>query len=220
VLHDADIERAAEAAVASRFQNCGQSCIAAKRLIVVDSVCDAFEQALASRIRSLRIGDPLRESSDMGLMARSDLRETLHAQVESAQGFGADVVIGGTMPGGAGFLYPPTLLTGVKADSPVAREEVFGPVAAVIPVRDESEAVRVANDTIYGLAASVWTADRDRGARVASRIESGPVFVNRVPFSDPRLPFGGIKQSGYGRELSRQGMLEFCNARSVWIDRS
>ena len=218
VLEDADLEAAATAAVASRFQNCGQVCIAAKRLLVVEAVREAFEQALLERVAALRVGDPRDAEADLGPMARSDLRDQLHGQVEAARQAGARVALGGCLPAGAGFPYPPTVLTQIGADSLVGRDELFGPVVALIGVRDESEAIQVANASDYGLAASVWTRDLDRGARVAGQLEAGAVFVNRAPFSDPRLPFGGVKQSGYGRELSRQGMLEFCASRSVWID--
>ncbi|MBM4202130.1 MAG: NAD-dependent succinate-semialdehyde dehydrogenase [Gammaproteobacteria bacterium] len=220
VLDDADIEQAAAAAVASRFQNCGQSCIAAKRLIVDESLRPAFEQALIERIGALRCGDPVREDTDLGPLARGDLRDGLHRQVEASRRAGARVVLGGALPAGPGFRYPPTLLTGVDPGSPACREELFGPVAVLIGVRNETEAIRMANATEYGLAASVWTADPDRGGRVAAEIEAGAVFVNRVPFSDPRLPFGGVRQSGYGRELSRLGLLEFCAPRSVWVERA
>ncbi|MCU0734349.1 MAG: NAD-dependent succinate-semialdehyde dehydrogenase [Methylotetracoccus sp.] len=219
VLPDADLDRAVSAAVTSRFQNCGQSCIAAKRFILVDAVRAAFLERFIAQVRMLQAGDPCDPDSTMGPLARVDLREKLHAQVERTVAAGARRVCGGLRPVGPGAFYPPTVIDQVPPGSPALEEELFGPVATVVTVPNEAEAVRVANDTSYGLAASVWTSDLERGERVCRAIESGLCFINRAPFSDPRLPFGGIKQSGYGRELSQFGLREFVNVCSVWVDR-
>lgn len=217
VLGDADIERAAGAAVSSRFHNCGQSCIAAKRFIVVESVREEFEQRFIAGAAALRVGDPRMGDIDLGPMARFDLRDRLHRQLEQLLADGAALRLGGRLPAGAGAFFPPTLVVRQPQGSTV-EEEIFGPLAVVIPVLDESEAVGVANQTAFGLSGSVWTWDIARGERVAAAVASGSFFVNRVPFSDPRLPFGGIGQSGYGRELADSGVREFANIRSVWID--
>ncbi len=218
VLDDADLERAATAAVISRFQNCGQSCIAAKRFIIVDAVHQAFLDRMLPEVERLRIGDPCDPGSRLGPMARLDLRDKLHQQVERSVAAGARLVRGGRQPEGSGAFYPPTVIDAVPPGCPARDEELFGPAAAIVAVRDDAEAVRVANETAYGLAASVWTSDLDRGGRLIRAIESGMGFLNRAPFSDPRLPFGGIKQSGYGRELSQHGLREFTNVHSVWVE--
>lgn len=220
VLDDADLDRAVVAAVTSRFQNCGQSCIAAKRFILVEPVGEAFLEQFVTLVRALRAGDPCEPNTDMGPLARLDLREKLHGQVERTAQAGARILCGGVRSQGRGAFYPPTVIDQVPSGSPARYEELFGPVAAVVKVRDEAEAIRVANDTNYGLAASVWSSDLERAERLGRAIESGLCFINQVPFSDPRLPFGGIKHSGYGRELSQFGLREFVNVRSVWLEAS
>lgn len=218
VLDDADLDRAAAAAVTSRFQNCGQSCIAAKRFILVDTIHAAFLRRVLDRITQLRVGDPCDPESTLGPLARLDLRERLHEQVEHSVAAGGQLILGGIRPDGPGAFYPPTVIDRVPEGCPARSDELFGPVATLVMVRSETEALRVANETSYGLAASVWTRDLERGDRVVRSLESGMAFVNRAPFSDPRLPFGGVKQSGFGRELSQFGLREFVNVRSLWVD--
>lgn len=217
VLEDADLDAAVETAVIARTINSGQSCIAAKRFIVVNSVYEQFLQVFVDRMAALRMGDPLDETVQVGPQARQDLRDELHGQVMASIEKGATLALGGTIPEGPGSFYPPTVLTGVKPGMPAYDEELFGPVASVIRVADETEALQVANDTLYGLGGSVWTRDPERGERFAGQIESGAVFVNGMTKSDPRLPFGGIKLSGFGRELSWHGIREFVNAQTVWV---
>ncbi len=217
VLEDADLDAAVETAVIARTINSGQSCIAAKRFIVVNSVYEQFLQAFVDRMAALKMGDPLDETVQVGPQARQDLRDELHGQVMASIEKGATLALGGTIPEGSGSFYPPTVLTGVKPGMPAYDEELFGPVASVIRVADETEALQVANDTLYGLGGSVWTCDPARGERFAGQIESGAVFVNGMTKSDPRLPFGGIKLSGFGRELSWHGIREFVNAQTVWV---
>lgn len=216
VLADADLAQAAHQARVSRFLNCGQSCIAAKRLIVVATVADRFCELLLQETATLRTGDPLLATTTLAPLARSDLRAQLHAQVQAAVAHGARLLCGGDLVAGAGYHYQPTLLDAVSADSPAAREEVFGPVAAILRAGDEAEALRLANASRYGLGASVWTRDADKGRRFAQGLDCGMAFINAVVKSDARVPFGGIKDSGYGRELSRYGMLEFVNIKTVW----
>ncbi len=206
VLDDADLAAAAEVAVKSRFGNGGQSCIAAKRFIVAESVADEFVALLASRVASLELGP----------MARGDLREQLHAQVLASVSEGASLVAGGVQPDGPGWYYPPTVLDHVTPRMTAFDEETFGPVAAVIRARDDDHAVELANDTAYGLGAAVWSTS-SRGLSVGRRIRSGALFVNAMVASDPRLPFGGIGRSGYGRELSAEGTREFTNVRTVYV---
>lgn len=217
VLRDADIAAAAETGAKARFQNAGQSCIAAKRFLVEAPVAAEFERRFADAIRSLRAGDPLDRATQVGPLAREDLRDTLERQVAESVRMGARVVIGGKRIAGKGWFYEPTLLADVTEDMPVLREETFGPVAALLAVRDADEAVRVANSSPYGLGAALWTRDETRGRALARRIESGSVFINGMVASDPRLPFGGVKQSGYGRELSSFGIREFVNIQTIWI---
>lgn len=216
VLDDVSVPQVAEQAARARTINGGQSCIAAKRFIVVRPLEKPFVDALRDALESLRVGDPRDPTTDLGPLAREDLREALHAQVTDSVSQGARLVTGGRIPDGEGFFYPPTLLTDVRPGMRVAEEETFGPVAAVIAVEDDEEAVRVANASRYGLGASVWSGDRARGVRLAQRLEAGCVAVNGIVKSDPRLPFGGIKRSGFGRELGREGLLEFVNVKSVW----
>jgi succinate-semialdehyde dehydrogenase/glutarate-semialdehyde dehydrogenase len=217
VLEDADLELAVEQAVTSRFLNTGQSCIAAKRFIVPEAIADEFVQRFREAVEDLAQGDPLDEANRLGPMAREDLRDDLHRQVEDSLAQGAVAVTGCRVPAGPGAYYPPSILDRVGPGMRAWREELFGPVASIIRVGNEAEAVRVANDTGFGLGGSVWTRDSARGERVARRLECGCAFVNGLVKSDPRLPFGGVKASGYGRELSRLGMREFLNAKTIWI---
>lgn len=217
VLADADIDAAARAATEGRLINSGQSCIAAKRFIVVESVADRFLERFKSELASRRMGDPLARETQVGPQARVDLRDQLHHQVEESVKRGAHPLLGGQIPAGKGAFYPPTLLTAVDKGMPAFDEETFGPVAAVIRAKDETDAIRLANDSPFGLGAALWTRDRARAERLATQIEAGAVFVNGVVKSDPRLPFGGVKRSGYGRELSEYGIREFVNIKSVWI---
>jgi len=217
VLEDAVVSRAATVAAEARLQNSGQSCIAAKRFIVVERVADEFLELFTEAMRAYRMGDPLDAGTQIGPQARRDLRDNLQRQVESSVQRGARIVLGGRVPDGPGAFYPPTVLDAVQPGSPAFDEETFGPVAAVIRVRDEVEAIRIANASAYGLGASVWTADPARGERLARDIDVGSVFVNGLVKSDPRLPFGGVKRSGYGRELSEYGLREFVNVKTVWV---
>ncbi len=229
VLDDADLGAAAAMAVRSRFQNGGQSCIAAKRFIVVASVAEEFERRFVEGIRKLKVGDPTDRSVDVGPLARTDLRDTVDRQVRESVAQGARVVLGGAPLTGRGYFYQPTLVltpspplpTGEGErrllDMPVWREEVFGPVAVLVRAKDTDAAIALANDTIYGLGANLWTRDLARAQLLASRIEAGSVFINGMVASDPRLPFGGVKQSGYGRELAEFGIHEFVNIQTVWM---
>jgi len=217
VLADADIPAVAAEAVTARVQNNGQSCIAAKRFIVEESVAEAFEWAFAQRMARRRIGDPHDRATELGPLARADLVDVLDRQVRESVARGAVVVTGGTRPDRPGFFYAPTVLARVTPGMPAFDEETFGPLATVTTARDAAEAVALANRTTFGLGASIWTADPERGARLAADIEAGSVFVNGMVKSDPRLPFGGIKTSGFGRELSVFGLREFVNVKTVWI---
>ena len=214
VLADADLDAAAKVGARARNQNNGQSCIAAKRFIAVEP---DFERRFAAEVEALRVGDPLDPKTQIGPLARTDLRETLERQVRESVRMGARVLTGGERGTGKGWYYQPTVLADVTADMPVFKEETFGPVAAVLRVRDADDAVRVANDSAYGLGASLWTRDLARGEALARKIESGSVFVNGMVASDPRLPFGGVKRSGYGRELASYGIKEFTNIQTIWI---
>jgi succinate-semialdehyde dehydrogenase / glutarate-semialdehyde dehydrogenase len=217
VLADADLDVAARAAADGRLINSGQSCIAAKRFIVVEPVADRFLERFKSELAARRMGDPTARETQVGPQARVDLRDELHHQVEESVKRGARRLLGGEIPPGKGAFYPPTLLAAVDRGMPAFDEETFGPVAAVIRAKDEADAVRLANDSSFGLGAAIWTNDRARAERLAAHVEAGAVFVNGVVKSDPRLPFGGIKRSGYGRELSEYGIREFVNVKSVWI---
>jgi len=217
VLEDADLDEAALTGVRARFQNTGQSCIAAKRFIVAERVHDAFLERFVAAAAALRTGAPTDRATQVGPLARGDLRDTVAAQVTASVACGARVCVGGRARAGRGYFYEPTVLAAVTPDMPASCEEVFGPVAAVLRVRDASEAVAVANQSPYGLGASLWTRDLDRARRLAGDIESGQVFVNGMVASDPRLPFGGVKRSGYGRELAGYGIREFVNIQTVWI---
>ena len=218
VLADADLERAAATCSTSRLINGGQSCIAAKRFIVEEPVVEEFTELLAAEMSTALMGDPMDPATTLGPMARVDLRDELHDQVERSLTAGARPVIGGEVPEGPGAFYPATLLADVTEGMAVYHEETFGPVAAVIAARDVDDAVRIANDTEFGLGAAIFTADLELGERVArDRLEAGACFVNSFVASDPRLPFGGIKMSGYGRELSDIGMREFLNTKTVVV---
>jgi succinate-semialdehyde dehydrogenase/glutarate-semialdehyde dehydrogenase len=217
VLDDADVATAAAVGAGARTLNSGQSCIAAKRFIVHEDVHDEFVEAFTDEMDSLTVGDPTDEDTDVGPQAREDLLEDLHDQVQRTVEAGATCELGGEPLERDGFFYPPTVLTNVPRDSAAANEEVFGPSAAVFEVGSEAEAIDLANDIDYGLGASVWTEDLERGERFAHEFEAGMTYVNQLVKSDPRLPFGGVKDSGYGRELARRGIREFVNEKTVWV---
>jgi len=218
VLEDADLDTAIESCVIGRMINNGQSCIAAKRFIVPRSILQDFEERCVASMTAQTMGDPMEESTDLGPMARSDLRDELHDQVARSLNAGARCLLGGEIPARTGAFYPATVLTDVQAGMPAYTEELFGPVAAILPVEDEQEALRVANDTEFGLGAAVFTRDLARGEEIATKhLEAGSCFVNAFVRSDPRLPFGGIKGSGYGRELGSFGIREFVNIKTVYI---
>ncbi|MCG3146483.1 MAG: Succinate semialdehyde dehydrogenase [NAD(P)+] Sad [Gammaproteobacteria bacterium] len=217
VLEDADLDLAASTAVAARYMNAGQSCIAAKRFILTRGIADEFLVRFKAGVENLRPGDPMQESTTLAPMARADLRDGLHAQVRDSLAKGALAVTGCEPIAGPGWYYAPSILDRVTPGVRAYEEELFGPVAIVIRVGDESEAVRVANGSRYGLGASVWTRDAARGERVARLLESGMAFVNGLVKSDPRLPFGGVKASGFGRECSHHGIREFTNVKTVWV---
>ena len=218
VLHDADLELAAEACAAARLVNAGQSCIAAKRFVVVEPVRHVFEERLVERMRARRLGDPLEEGVDIGPLARRDLRDTVHDQLRASLAKGARLLLGGEPAQGPGAFYPPSVLADVRPGMPAFDEELFGPVAAVVPAKNEQDAVRLANLSAFGLGAAVFTRDLARGERLARHeLLAGSCFVNAFVKSDPRLPFGGIKGSGYGRELAAFGIREFVNVKTVWV---
>ena len=217
ILDDADIEQAAETCVVSRLTNSGQSCIAAKRFIVTKQNYDAFLNAVVSEMKKRQTGDPFDKENDIGPMARIDLRDQLHDQVQQSIEAGADCILGGQVPDRDGAFYPPTVLTNISEGMPAYSEELFGPVATIIKAEDEEEAIRIANDTGFGLGAAVFSEDAERAEQIAARqLEAGCCFVNAFVKSDPRLPFGGIKKSGYGRELSHLGIREFVNSKTVY----
>jgi succinate-semialdehyde dehydrogenase/glutarate-semialdehyde dehydrogenase len=217
VLEDADLDFAAETCVNSRLINGGQSCIAAKRFVVVEPVLAAFTTRFVELMKAKKMGDPLVEGTDVGPQARHDLRDALHKQVLASVEQGAALLLGGEVPPGDGAYYPPTVLADVKPGMPAYDEELFGPVAAIIEAKNEGDAVRIANDTIFGLGGAVFTKDAARGERIARALEAGSTFVNSAVASDPRLPFGGIKESGYGRELGVHGIKEFVNVKTVYV---
>ena len=216
VFEDAELEAAAEVGSLARCINSGQSCIAAKRFLVAESVFDRFASLFVDQFKKRKVGDPFDRTVQIGPLAREDLRDTLARQVSESVGAGAEVLFAAGVPE-RGFFYPPTVLTNVRKGTPAYDEELFGPVAVLIPFASEDDAVRIANDTRYGLGSSLWTEDAGRAERLIPRIEAGSVFVNGLVKSDPRLPFGGIKESGFGRELSRDGLLEFVNRKTVWV---
>ncbi len=217
VLEDADLKKAAKSCVSSRLINNGQSCIAAKRFIVVDKVKQSFEKLVVQEMSKLKVGDPMTEV-DLGPMARVDLRDELHAQVEKSLEMGATCLLGGEINSGKGAFYAPTVLSDIKWGSPAYHEELFGPVASIIVATNENEAISIANDSFFGLGAAVFTSDNERGERIArEELEAGSCFVNEFVRSDPRLPFGGIKGSGFGRELGSYGIKEFVNIKTVYV---
>jgi succinate-semialdehyde dehydrogenase/glutarate-semialdehyde dehydrogenase len=218
VLEDADVELAAQISVKGRLVNSGQSCIAAKRFVVIDRLRPQFEKLFVDRMRAVKVGDPMDKDTKVGPMARRDLRDALHKQVQASVKKGARVLCGGEIPKGKGAFYPPTVLSNVKKGMPAYDEEMFGPVAAVIAARDEGQAIEIANDSSFGLGGGVFSRDLARAEKLAvEEIEAGCVFVNEAVKSDPRLPFGGVKESGYGRELSIHGIREFVNIKTVFI---
>lgn len=218
ILADADLEAAAETCAASRLINTGQSCIAAKRFIVVKEAAGEFIRLFKEKMASKTLGDPLDEETELGPLARKDLRDSVHQQVLQSMEKGAECVLGGRIPEKGYAYYPPTVLTNVKKGMPAYDEEVFGPVASVITAEDETDAIRIANDTIFGLGAAVFTKDIIKGETIAkTKLNAGSCFVNTFVRSDPRLPFGGINQSGYGRELGVYGIKEFVNIKTVYV---
>ncbi|MFC5192109.1 NAD-dependent succinate-semialdehyde dehydrogenase [Algoriphagus aquatilis] len=217
VLRDADVPTAAETAAKARMINFGQSCIAAKRFIVEEHVYEEFLEIFTQKIMGMKQGNPLDESSDYACMARPDLAQELYNQVEKSKLMGAKVILGGMKPNSESAQFSPTILTDIPASAPAFSEETFGPVASIFKVKNEEEALSLANATEFGLGASLWTSDLEKGEKLASRIESGAVFLNAMVASHPALPFGGIKKSGFGRELSRQGILEFVNHKTVYL---
>ncbi len=211
--------KAAEACVESRLSNSGQSCIAAKRLIIVENVYDEFKALVIEKAQSYRMGDPLKKETELGPLARSDLRDTVHRQVRESIDKGALLETGGEIPESKGFYYPPTVLSGVRAGQPAFDDEVFGPVIALIRAKDEKHAIEIANNSKFGLGAAVFTNDNERGEKIAaSELQAGTCVVNTFVKSDPRLPFGGVKHSGYGRELAAEGIRSFMNVKTVVVD--
>ena len=217
VLADADLDAAATVACRARNQNNGQSCIAAKRFIVEESVADQFESRFASAVAALKVGNPMDRGNQVGPLARADLVDELERQVTESVRLGARPLVGGKRIAGDGYYFEPTVLANVKPGMPAYHEETFGPVAAVIRVKDADDALRVANDTDFGLGSNIWTSDVERGKKLAEQVEAGLVFINGMVASDARLPFGGVKHSGYGRELSEYGIKEFTNIQTVWV---
>ena len=217
VMPSADFEGAVSTGVKARTINTGQSCIAAKRFLIADPVYDKFVEQFVERMRTLKVGDPLDETTEIGPLATEQILKGVQEQVQKSIAAGAKLLTGGNRIHGPGFFYEPTVLVDVPKESPAFREEVFGPVASIFRVRDNAEAIEMANDNVYGLGASVWTADKKEQELFASELETGMVFVNGMVASDPRLPFGGIKRSGFGRELGAVGIREFTNTKTVWI---
>ena len=216
VLDDADLDRAVRLGVIARFANNAQSCIAAKRFLVAESAFEDFSARYVAAVKDLPVGDPMQATTRLGPLARSDLRDTVRRQVEDAIKQGARVLTGGHLVSGPGYFFEPTVLSGLRHDAPIVAEECFGPVALLFPVRDDAEAIQLANATEYGLGAAVWSRDLARAQRVAAQIEAGAVFINDFVRSDPRAPFGGVKNSGFGRELGALGARELANAKLVW----
>jgi len=217
VMPSADFENALSTAVKARTINSGQSCIAAKRLFIADQVYDNFVRQFVEKMRALRIGDPFDETTEIGPLATEQILNGVHEQVQKSIAMGAKLLTGGNRIHGPGLFYEPTVLVDVPKESPAYREEVFGPVASIFRVRDAAEAIETANDSSFGLGASAWTNERDEQELFASELESGMVFINAMVASDPRLPFGGAKRSGFGRELGAHGIREFTNIKTIWI---
>ncbi|MGC8775561.1 MAG: NAD-dependent succinate-semialdehyde dehydrogenase [Chlorobaculum sp.] len=217
VLEDADLAQAVDACVAGRLLNAGQSCIAAKRFIVRKEIVGEFTKKIVHRMQTAVMGDPFAKGSEVGPIAREDLRDLVHSQVQRSVEAGAELLCGGHVPNAPGWYYPPTVLSGVKAGMPAYSEEIFGPVATIIEVADDEEAVAVANDSEFGLGSAVFSQDVERALAIARRLEAGSCFINTMVKSDPRLPFGGVKQSGYGRELSHHGIREFVNIKTFYL---
>jgi succinate-semialdehyde dehydrogenase/glutarate-semialdehyde dehydrogenase/succinyl-CoA reductase len=215
VCKDAEIEKASTGAVKGRFINNGQSCIASKRFIIVKDIANEFIEKFVQKTEKLKVGDPLSENTDLGPIVNASGLKTIDSQVKDSVKEGAEILTGGKQIESKGYFYKPTILKNVSTNMRVAQEEVFGPAAAVMVAEDEMEAVRLANDSQYGLGASIWTQDLDKAENLSRKIRSGIVTVNNVVISDPRVPFGGVKKSGFGRELSRYGMLEFVNIKSI-----
>lgn len=218
ILEDVDLEEATDLAVFGRLQNNGQTCIAAKRFVVLDKIYDDFLEMFTEKMQAKKMGEPMDEDTFLGPMARADLRDELHDQVEKTVIQGARLVIGGKIPKQKGAYYPATILAEVEPGMEGFDNELFGPVASVIKAKNEEHAIELANDSTFGLGSGVITGDKDRGEKIALQLEAGNSFVNKLVASDPRLPFGGIKNSGYGRELSGYGIREFTNTKSIWID--
>jgi succinate-semialdehyde dehydrogenase/glutarate-semialdehyde dehydrogenase len=217
VMPSADFDLGVSTAVKARTINTGQSCIAAKRFFIADKIYDDFLKKFVEQMGSLKVGDPLEETTEIGPLATEQILSGVHEQIQKTLAMGAKCLTGGNRIAGPGFFYEPTVLVDVPKDSPAFREEVFGPVAAVLRVRDADEAIELANDSRFGLGASAWTNDRNEQELFASELQSGMVFVNSMVASDPRLPFGGVKRSGFGRELGAAGIREFMNAKTIWI---
>jgi succinate-semialdehyde dehydrogenase/glutarate-semialdehyde dehydrogenase len=217
VMPSANLEEAVTMAVKARTINNGQSCISAKRFIVAESIAERFEKEFVAKMEALKLGDPFDEKTDVGPLATADAVETLHADVQKTVEMGGKVLTGGKAAKMPGNFYLPTVLTNVPKESPAYKEEFFGPVASLFRVKDINEAIRIANDTRFGLGASAWTNDAKEQEQFVSELEAGMVFVNQMVASDPRVPFGGVKKSGYGRELSTFGIREFTNVKTVWV---
>jgi succinate-semialdehyde dehydrogenase/glutarate-semialdehyde dehydrogenase len=218
IMPSATLEKAAETAVTARTINNGQSCIAAKRFIIADSIYDRFVPLFVERMRALRIGDPLDEQTQIGPLATQSIRDELAKQVDETVDRGARLLTGGRTPERPGWFYEPTVLENIPEDSPAHRDELFGPVASLFRARDIDDAIRIANDSPFGLGSAAWTNDAHEQRRFIAELDAGMVFINSMVASDPRLPFGGVKRSGYGRELGRSGILEFVNVKSVVVN--
>lgn len=217
VMADADLEKAMDTATLSRIINAGQSCIAAKRILVDERIYEQFIDGVKTRLEALTMGDPNDMATDIGPLARRDLQQNLHRQVEESIAAGAICLLGGKLPVGEGFFYPPTLLTNINPDMPVFCEETFGPVMVVMPVESVEQAITLANQSEYGLGASLWMSDSEQAKEVAKRLYTGQVNINGIVKTDPRLPSGGVRRSGYGRELGPHGIKEFVNAKQLWV---
>jgi succinate-semialdehyde dehydrogenase/glutarate-semialdehyde dehydrogenase len=218
IMPSATLEKAAETAVTARTINNGQSCIAAKRFIIADSIYDRFVPLFVHRMRALRVGDPLDEQTQIGPLATQGIRDDLAKQVDETVARGARLLTGGKAPVRNGWFYEPTVLENIPEDSPAYRDELFGPVASLFRARDADDAIRIANDSVFGLGSAAWTNDADEQRRFIAELDAGMVFINGMVASDPRLPFGGVKRSGYGRELGRVGIMEFVNVKSVVVN--